>query len=597
MRGLRRLILPLALMVAGWIVLPGVASATESEDLESRRKRIRHATNRGILSVYDIPFPTYVALGMWEEIDFILNANRRTTLRHQLPGRFYSRPYAVGNRIWVFENSAQGGGQAHIFDPDSLRRVDSIRPPGTAGRPGGVRTVYRDRILLGGADPDVDAALLWTLETGEIQTLRLSRGHYISSLAAEGDRIFGGACGGVVQAWSGRDGSAEALYATADGGVPEDWAAFNQMPCIGTLTFFNDHLVGVGDGRVFVWELNGGRRVRNFRRALPGGGTRVFEGRLFEFQGRRIMARSLDRPGPTVAADLDAPVEDLIVTREPVLRAPEGPVAVAALRGDRGLAFLKPDRLEPIRKTDLRGNALCAFEGRIFATDDRFLYRHDLRHQASEKYDAFLRTIDLSEVEMTPETFRALIQRARRHPDAIPPSAVGGRYLEARGVDLFHAFRYGKIGERTVRPETGESYREEVYGYTLAYELRNQTETGLHITLMFEWSGAYGAETPTSAVSSHWETLFLPPGQRLKGRFVVGEKEPIQLNIFPVKLEAAEATFVEGFDRALNPGNREIGIVREYLDDPRLTHWFSELEAQHQRLETSSVSWLDRLFR
>jgi hypothetical protein len=162
---------------------------------------------------------------------------------------------------------------------------------------------------------------------------------------------------------------------------------------------------------------------------------------------------------------------------------------------------------------------------------------------------------------------------------------------------MFHAFRYGRIGERTVTPEGGEPFREEVFGYTLAYELQNRTETGFHLTLMFEWSGAYGAEAPTNAISSHWETLFLPPEKGLKGRFVVGEKEPIQLNIFPVKLEAAEAAFVEGFDRALNPDNREIGIVREYLDDPRLTHWFSELEAQHRRLEMSSVSWLDRLFR
>lgn len=595
MRPARRL-LPLAVLLAGLFLSPAAVPA-EEPDLETRRDRIRHATNRGILSVYDIPFPTYVALGMWEEIDFILNANQRTTLRHQLPGRFYSRPYPVGNRIWVFENSAQGGGQAHLFDPDSLRRVETLRPPGTAGRPGGIRAVYRDRILLGGADPDVDAALDWNLETGTVRIHRLEKGHYISALAAEGDRIFAGACGGVVQRWSGTEAAPDRVY-TVDGEAdPEDWAAFNRLPCVGAVTFFNHHLIGIGDRRVFVWTLDGGKKIRDFRRALPGGGLFVFEGKLFEFRGRQITVRPLDRPGRATTAEMEAPVEDLIVTREAVLRDSEGPVAVAALRGDRGFVFLAPDGLEPIRTADLRGNALCAFQGRIFATDDRFLYRYDLRNQASEKYEAFLNTIDLSQVEMTPETFRAMIQRARRHPDAIPPSAVGGRYLEAQGVDLFHTFRYGRIGERTVTPEGGEPFREEVFGYTLAYELQNRTETGFHLTLMFEWSGAYGAEAPTNAISSHWETLFLPPGERLKGRFVVGEKEPIQLNIFPVKLEPAEAAFVEGFDRALNPENREIGIVREYLDDPRLTHWFSELEAQRRRLEMSSVSWLDRLFR
>lgn len=596
MRSVLRFVLPFALMLAGSILHPAPAPA-EAEELESRRNRIRHATNRGILSVYDIPFPTYVALGMWEEIDFILDANRRTTLRHRLPGRFYSRPYAAGNRIWVFENSARGEGKAHLFDPDGFRRVETLRPPGTAGRPGGVRALYRDRVLLGGADPDVDAALVWDLNTGRVRAHRLEKGHYISALAAEGNRVFAGACGGVVQSWGGADDAPGRVY-TVDGDAdPEDWAAFNRMPCIGAVTFFNDRLIGIGDRRVFVWSLDGGRKIRDFPRALPGGGLHVFEGRLFEFRGRKITVRALDRPGPVTAAETDAPVEDLIVTREPVLRVPEGPVAVAALRGDRGLAFLEPDGLKPIRTADLRGNALCAFDGRIFATDDQFLYRYDLRRQGSEKYDAFLQTIDLSAVEMTPETFRALIQRARRHPEVISPSAVGGRHLESRGLDLFHAFRYGKIGARTVTPEAGDAYREEVFGYALAYELRNRTESGFHVTLMFEWSGAYGAETPTSAISSHWETLFLPPGKRLKGRFVVGEKEPTRLNIFPVKLEAAEPAFVEGFDRALHPDNRELGLVRKYLDDPRLTHWFSELEARRLRLEMSSVSWLDRLFR
>lgn len=573
------------------------AARAGGDDLESRRARIRYATNRGILSVYDIPFPAYVALGMWEEIDFILNANRRTTLRHRLPGRFYSRPYAVGNRIWVFENSVRGAGKAHLFDPDSLQRFQTLTPPAPGGRPGGIRAVYRDRIVTGGSDRDVDAALIWELGSGRIREVRLASSHYVSSLAADGDRIFAGACGGRVETWTGNDGTPGAVYAATDGEVPGDWAAFNRMPCIGALTFFDDRLVGIGDRRVFVWDLAGGRRLRDFPRALPGGGVHVFEGDLFEFAGRRIAVRSLDRPGRIRSADVPAPVEDLIATREPVLRDRKGPVVIAALRGDRGMIFLDPATLEIVRETGHRGDALCAFDGRVFATDDRFLYRYDLRHQASEKYDAFLHTVRMDGVDMTPETYRALLQRARRYPEAIDPGAVGGRYLESRGIGLFHEFRYGKIDERTVRTEAGETYREEVFGYTLAYELRNRSNAGFHLTLMFEWSGAYGAEAPSNAISSHWETLFLPPGKRLTGRFAVGEKEPIRLHIFPVKLEPAEPAFVEGFERSLDPENDDLGLIREYLRDERLEHWRTALEIQRRRVEFSSISWLDRLFR
>lgn len=589
------LLVPALLLCAG--PAPSSAQAAET-DRESRRERIRYATNRGILSVYDIPFPVYAALGMWEEIDFILNANQRTALRHQLPGRFYSRPYAVGNQIWVFENSGrEGAGAAHLFDPDSLRIIRTLAPPAPGGRPGGIRAVYRDRILSGGADRDVDAALIWELENGRAREVRLDQGHYVSALAADGDRIFAGACGGRVEAWGSADLSRKTVYTTGEGDVPADWAAFNRMPCIGALAFFNDHLVGVGDRRVFVWELETGRRIRAFDRALPGGDVHVFEGSLFEFRGRRITARPLERPGRVRSTEAEAPVADLIVTRERLLREQTGPVAAAALRGDRGMVFLSPDTLDPVRRADLRGNALAAFDGRLFATDDRFLYRYDLRHQASEKYDAFLETIDLSAVEMDPETYRALLQRARRYPEAIPPSAVGGRYLESRNIDLFHGFRYGRIGERTVRPEAGPPYQEDVFGYTLAYELRSRSASGVHLTLMFEWSGAYGVESPSNAVSSHWENLFLPPGERLTGRFVVGEKEPIRLHIFPVKLETASDAYVTGFRRAMDRENRDLALVRKYLADARLTHWHADLTVQRRRLERATVSWLDRLFR
>ena len=585
----------MALILALVLGLPA-AAARADDDPESRRARIRHATNRGILSVYDIPFPVYVALDMWEEIDFILSANQRTTLRRRLPGRFHSRPYALGNRIWVFENGVRGAGKVHLFDPDDLLPLQTLTPPAAGGRPGGIRAVYRDRILTGGSDRDVDAALIWEPESGRVREVRLASSHYVSALAADGDRIFAGACGGRVESWSGDAATPGTIYAAADGDPPGDWAAFNRMPCIGALALFNDRIVGIGDRRVFVWEMEGGRRIRDFPRVLPGGGTHVFEGNLFEFGGRRIALRPLDRPGRVRHADADAPVEDLIATRERVLREQDGPVVVAALRGDRGLIFLDPETLDILRETDLPGDALCAFDGRVFATDDRFLYRYDLRHQASEKYDEFLRTIRMDEVETSPETYRALIQRARRHPAAIDPGAVGGRYLESRGIDLFHAYRYGKIDERVVA-EGGDSYREEVFGYTLVYELRNRSRTGFHLVLMFEWSGAYGAETPDDTVSSHWETLFLPPGTRLVGRIAVGEKEPIRMHIFPAKLEPAEPAFVEGFERSLDPENRDLDLIRRYIVDERLAHWRPALEAQRRRVEFSSVSWLDRLFR
>ncbi|MFW5810905.1 MAG: hypothetical protein ACOCWY_04825, partial [Thermodesulfobacteriota bacterium] len=134
--------------------------------------------------MYDVPFTTYVSLGMWKEIDAILEANNRNVVKYALPQGHYSRPLTVNGEIWVFseiETEKESVG-IHVFDSASLKLKRILRNERISRFRGGVRAAFGNRILLSGSGRNMETAALWNVRTENWRTLAVSEGNMISGV-------------------------------------------------------------------------------------------------------------------------------------------------------------------------------------------------------------------------------------------------------------------------------------------------------------------------------------------------------------------------------------------------------------------------------
>ncbi len=589
--------LPLMIVLSLMIFLHSpLFSADEGagrEQLEKREK-IRYAIDKGILSIYDIPFNTYVRLGMWDEIDHILAANNQNAVRYALPDAYYSRPYLVNDQIWIFEN-ADHQGVIYVFDPETLELRETRSNETFNQYEGGIRAVFGDLIVSGGSDRDVDMAVVWHLKTDEVKTLRLEKGHYIGSLHVAGGRLYIGACGGVVNAWRIKDWKYLGSYFT-QGEESDDWEEFNQRECISALTVFRDRLIGVGEKHVFEWNMENRRLIRQYPKSLNNAIVVFYGDEMVEYKHDLFAVRRLDNVQDIRAGRADKPIADLRVTSETILPEQAGPVMMLALRHNKGIQVYDFHTLERVAGGSMpyRGQMLNAFQGQIYATDDRMVYTYDVRRRAPEQYAAFLDTIRLDQIPMTEAVFFQLLKRFRTYPDVIPIDTISRQFMERNGLRLQYRFRYGKIGERFVydveMPGEAEGYQEELFGYRIQYALENESDTAYYLTLMFEWCGYYGEPRstldPDQPRENNWHTFLLPPGGEVTDAFVVGEREPYNLFIYPVKMEPIPRDYYDGLMLALSDKNRDVEMIDRYLNDHRAKQWHPELLAQKERILT-----------
>ncbi|GBC63202.1 hypothetical protein DENIS_4196 [Desulfonema ishimotonii] len=584
---IRCLLLPLL----GTLLLFSLAHGDERAE---KRKKIRYAINKGILTPYDIPFRHYAALDMWDEIDFILAANNGNAIMCKMPGKYYSRPYVISDRIWVFKNGETENAPVYVFDPASLRLADQLKNKQFQAYQGGIRTVINDHVIIaGGANTDVDMAVIWNTRTDEVRTLKLEAGHYIGAIAVEMGKLYIGSCGGKINVWDMDDLSFLGTYSTR----PEettDWDAFNRQACITGIHFFNNRLIGVGERDIFIWDIDRKNLVKTYEKALKNSLFCFFEGFIAEYKNDVFALSPLltgdAEPDGIRVSKAENPIVDLQITPEKLLPNQKGPVIVMSMRHNMGMRFYDFNTLELLDKAPLRGDTLQVYQNRLFATDDQNIYRYDIRHKKSGPYREFLKTIAPDPAALTPELYQQLLKRACRYPHAISPNALSEKFLARCQLSLHHGFRYGKIGEQRLTDEAGEPYREEVFGYNLFYEIRNDSDQGRYITLKFDWGGEYGRENRTDAsLSSATRTAFIPPhGGREAGHMVIGEKEPRQLFVYPLDITEMSAVYYQGLQRALGRGNQSLSLVNTYLRDKRLKKWHSELKKRKKSLSAES---------
>ncbi len=563
-------------------------SAITADNLRKREK-IRYAVREELLGIYDIPFSVYVSLEMWDEIDFILENTHQNMVRYRLPEVYYSRPFAVDGQIWVFENNESGTRAIHVFDADSLKLLRTLRNDDFSRYEGGIRMVSGTLIVSGGSDRDVDTAVIWNIRSGETATVKLKEGHYIGSAAADKDMLYIGSCGGLINSWKTEDFSFAGIYASSD--QPNaDWEIFNRKPCITAIAPHNDSLIAAGENHIFVWNAKNRSLVKTWEKVLPNSLVFFYKDFVSEYKDNRIAVRNLTDGRILHSIRTPVPVDDLIVTSEEVLPDQTGPVMILALRRNRGIHFYDFASMKLLKKTDFRGESLAVFRHQIFASDDHHIYKYNVHHQISPECEKFLKNIRPEELELTESVYNELVRRSLLYPEVIDTEALSRRFLDLHGLELRHSIRYGKIGEKqeeeTADQVSGRSGQKDVFGYKLIYEIRNRSEKGVHLHMMFRWSGQYGsradAEIGESAIE---DVFFIPSGNgKVTGIITMGEKEPATLQIFPVKIETADPAYEEGLEKALGQDSRDVSLIDFYLKDPRVRRWHSALELRKKEI-------------
>jgi len=579
------------------LLLSGPATAEPDKAAAEKRDQVRRAIDAEVLSPYAIPFHAYVNLEMWEELRFILDANNDLVTRRRLPGLYYSRPYAVGDEVWVFENTTVGAGDVHIFDPESLAPIRTLEGKATKALGGTIREAVNATVISGGGDEDVDAVAVWNTKTDATRTVRLKNGHYVGAAAATGDRLLVGACGGLVNVWTFPDLTFAGRYFSSEQ-ENVNWDVFNQKECISAVAQLKgDAAAGAGENSVFIWNRMDAPPVRRVPKAMPGSIALFHGSKLVEHRKTTFTVTDLATGDPVGTVETDREISDLIVTEEPILPDAAGAVIVLTLRQNKGLLFYDFETLAPLRRLDAKGETVSAFHNAVFATDDRNLYRFGVRHWEPAKYDAFIAGIRPEEIVLTAERYDALIDLLKDFPDALAASGVPERYMAAKGISVSRSFNYGRIDAGP-----GAAQEETRYGYKAAFEVENRSGFHYLVTLSAAWSGAFGGGTDRTDGARHPDgpvSFFLSPdGGRYAGQFGVGEKEPARLVLYPTRLAPVTADFRDGLTKALSLENDDMDLVDRYLEDDRVSAWHDELNRRRSELAARDKGfWLFRIFR
>lgn len=577
------------------VLIPAVSYADLSKDNAEKREKVRYAIKNGILSRYEIPFETYIKLEMWDEIGFIFEANNKNMIKYEFPDSYYSRPYIVNHQVWVFENSAGSDKGIYIFDSDTLRPLKKLNNKTYAKYDGGIRKIFNNTIISGGSDEDVDTAVIWNTHTDDIRTIRLREGHYIGSIEVKDGKIYIGSCGGVINSWHYDNSEFSGIYSSSDE-ENINWRVFNEKECITGIKVVRDKLIGVGEKTVFIWDIDSRILIATYPKVLANSIVFFYKNDMIEYKNNRFVVRNLEDGRIFRKVKAEKSVEDLIVTSEKILGNHQGELLILALRHNKGLLFYDFNTLELLKKINTYGETLTAYDHTIFATDDKNLYKYDIVHKDTEKYEAFLEKISPDNMSLNIRTYFQLVRRLRDYPEFIKKIDISGKILKLHGLTIRHSFKYGKIGERSVSDgeNSEEGYIEDIYGYKAIYEMQNLSENYYFITIASSWSGEYGQNSPRngswkmedSTKRGYTEHSFfiLPDGVRHKGHFEVGEKEPANLLIFPKEIEKVSEAYYNGFVKALSHENEDVSLIDKYLKDNLVRNWHDLLRERRKKL-------------
>ncbi|MFP4346912.1 MAG: hypothetical protein ACLFQY_01415 [Desulfococcaceae bacterium] len=543
----------LLLIFLFWVCLfPG--KFVSASDFLLKRELLEQSLENGDIDMYDVPFTTYVSLGMWKEIDAILEANNRNVVKYALPQGHYSRPLTVNGEIWVFseiETEKESVG-IHVFDSDSLKLKRILRNERISRFRGGVRAAFGNRILLSGSGRNMETAALWNVRTENWRTLAVSEGNMISGVAVDDSSLYLGACGSIVDAWrlNSNFGSMKTYRANSS---MSRAAGSESSPaeCILGISVLKDRVIGVGESHVFHWNIGSGALEAVQPKTIKNSAVYIKDHHLVEFRGQRFIVRDLEfTPNATKEGTTGLPILDVGITKDRILAKQTGDILVVALAHHQGFVFYELDGLKRLAHVQMKSGPFSIQDGRLFVIRDQAIFQYDFRSMAPEAYGRFLKTIQLDSIPLTEGVYFQLLKRARIYSDVIPLNLLSRRFLMDQRISIRHSIAKnpglvegdrGK-GIRREMVNTEESRNSgEVPRYYIDFELINRSEKAISLTLMIQW-GNSNLDIPTSADNSAsgvtWHHLNLAAyGGKGYGRVPVLGVEPKEVYLYPTKIE------------------------------------------------------------
>lgn len=561
------------------VLLALLIAATAYAEPSRKREKIRNAISKGILSLYDVPFNTYIRFRMWEEIEQILKANAGDAICHQLPSRYYSRPYIVKNQAWVFENSAAPGGNVYVMSSDTPELTKRVKNKDYAQYEGGIRVAFHHTVISGGSDKDVDTAVLWDTEADKVRTVKLRDGHYISAIAVGDNTLYIGSCGGKINAYRYDNLAFSKVYSTSST-ENINWEVFNRKECITGIGFSEGKIIGAGDKTVFIWNPGTELPVRTYPKTLSNSVVSFYKHFMIEYKFQELVITDMITQ-KSRKLKVESALEDAVITDEKILKQQSGDVLILALKRDAGLWVYDFKTLLLIEKIEITGQKLAAAGRCIFATDDRFFYRYYLPDREPEKFRAFLKTFRPENINPDEERYYRLLKLARDYPDIVKPYELAKKFLEQHHLDVRYCFKYGKIGENIT-----DGKEEEIFGYKLFYEVSNRSAKCYLITMDFTWSGYYGQKDSGSETgrASSKQSFMIDAHSEYRENFVVGDKEPMQVLFYPTEIITLSKEDYDGLNTALGMENQDMSAIDEYLAKKLPSVWKKRLNEKKQVL-------------
>lgn len=600
----------------------GSACAELPKPMAEKRNNIRYAFEHELIDIYDVPFEKYVELEMWDELEFILEANNKNVYKYRFPNLYYSRPHIINDEVWVFENTTISSGGIYVFSTGALTLLRKLDNHKFQKFEGGIRKVFNHLVISGGSDENVDVAVVWDTQSDDIETLALPAGdHYISSIEVAGNIIFVGSCGGKINAWNYDNLEYIGNFSTSERQT-DNWEVFHEKECIQHIAVHQENLIGVGENTIFIWRLEDQELLESYEKEMSDSNILFYDRFMVEFKGNDIIVNDLDTNRVVNKTQTEKPVEDLIVTAEKVLPGFDGEVLIVTLRHNKGMIFYDFETFEILSKVNVAGETLNAYDKSVYATDDRNLYRYYLADKSPEKYQRFVQNIQTGQVPLDEEKYYRLMDILKDYPDFIRRSGISKLFMEMKKIKIDQTFRYGKIGERFVpenwgypaeasSPATDNGYKEDVYGYKSVYEVINQSDNYYFVTLVFSWNSVYGDDyaydkqtgeknlTVNSDLSIRKRSFLIGPNDKsFKDQLEVGEKEPKNLVVYPEKVETVSKEYYTECIKALSPKNENIALIDKYLKDSLVKEWHPILEKRKKEImeKKRGGSWFQRLF-
>ena len=533
-------------------LFPGkVASGS---DFLFKREQLEQSLENGDIDRYEVPFATYVSLGMWKEIDGILEANNRNVVKYAFPEGHYSRPVSVNGEIWVFSEADLGKERdgIYVFDADSLKLEKILRSERISRYRGGVRSVFGDRILLSGTGRNMGAAAVWNIQSDSWRTVSLPEGNLVSGAAIGDSFLFIGACGGTVNQWRVNSDIEFIKTYRVD---RSKWAAAKSAPeeCIQGIANLDDQVIGVGDAHFFRWNLRSAALETVQAKSIKNSAVYIKDPYLVEFHGLRFFVRDIRfNPNVTKKHTVGLPILDVGITRDRVLAEQTGDILVIALAHHQGFLFYELDELKRLAHVRMKGGPFTIHGGKLFVTRDQAIFQYDFRGMAPKAYDRFFKTIQLDSIPLTEGVYFQLLKRARMYPDVIPLNQVAKRFLLEKGITIQHSiaknsrFMDGRVKRDSVlRPGAGENEDSRSTGefprYFIDFELVNRSENAVSLTLMVQWGKS---EEDASISRDHlasdvtWHHINVAGyGGKADGRVPVFGGEPKEVYLYPTRVE------------------------------------------------------------